>query len=177
MSQKYMVAKLKKDVASNPALNAILHMFALRKRARASVTLRVLTRSMLQEGFKYTADECAAALKALSDAGVGTLESNSKGHVRALKDIKVTLQSLGKAVCGKEPVPVNGFKAKRQYQKVATPRIMMGEVPAYGPIQGPPTELNLVIKRVGGRHDITIRLPEDMTQAEIAGLIHGIQNR
>lgn len=94
---KEMILKVKQEVETNKVANDVFHMFALRQRARKTITMRSLLLRMRSEGFEYTPEQYAQVLKFLASMGIGKLDQDYKGSVRGLKDISVTLQSLGKA--------------------------------------------------------------------------------
>ncbi len=96
-----VVAKIRKEASQKPAFNAVFQVFAKRQRARAQVTMHSLTATMKKEGFKYSRDEYAQVLKFLAHLGLGRAEFNRNNKFKALKDIKVTLQSIGLAATAK----------------------------------------------------------------------------
>lgn len=120
MTPNQAIETLKTQADSSPAVNAVLHAWAVRKRARNTVTLRALVQKMREEGFKYDAGDYALALKAMADAGFGRLETDRKGRVKALKDIRVKLQSIGAAVVAGTG-GVKPFRQKPRYQEVKAP--------------------------------------------------------
>lgn len=112
-----IVNRLRKEVESNPVFNAVMHKFALRERARAQVTLHSLTQTMTNEGYKYKREEYVGVLKTLGALGVGRLEFDSKNRLVALKDIKITLQSIGKAAIGGGE-QLNNTKFQRRFKNL-----------------------------------------------------------
>lgn len=100
-SQKDLVQKLKAQAAKSPAFSAMCHIFALRERARQQVTLKSLSLTMQKEGFAFNPSEYEVALVFLASVGLGKLDYNAAGRLRGLKDIKVTLQSIGMAAIAK----------------------------------------------------------------------------
>lgn len=91
---------LKREAATNKAFNAVCHVFALRKRTRAMVTIHGLTLAMTSEGFHYSKKEYQRILSFLSRLNIGKLEVDKQGNSKALTNITVTLQSIGKAAVG-----------------------------------------------------------------------------
>jgi hypothetical protein len=84
----------------------VCHIFANRDRARAEVTLQTLALTMKRERFTYTKDQLSTALRFLATCGVGRLELDAKKRVVALREIQVTLQSLGQmALADDKQVP------------------------------------------------------------------------
>src|SRR4051812_6596149 len=100
-SPRSVVTQIRKEAAQKPAFNALCQIFAKRQRARSQVTMHNLTAIMKREGFSYSRDELAQALKFLAHIGLGRAEFNRNNKFKALKDIKVTLQSIGLAATAK----------------------------------------------------------------------------
>lgn len=92
-----MVKALREEVHSDRTLNAICNVFALRERARDRVTIGSLRQTMYKEGFSFTTQELEKALKIMANIGLGKLHYDRSGKVHALKEIKMTLQSIGLA--------------------------------------------------------------------------------
>jgi len=153
MNYKDMVEKLKVSCKTDKTLDAIMHVFALRERARSQVTLGGLAQRMKSAGFEYGREQYVKALTELASAGLGKLQKDSKGRVQALVEIKVALQSLGKAVLEKgEPKP---FKQRSTYQKIKSMRNTVGApvVMTKGPLYGSGAETG---KRQGFPVSITV---------------------
>jgi len=93
-----IVEALRAECARNPILSAVCHVFAIRERARQQVTIGSLVLRMAQEGYKYTKGDYQNVLRFFANLGIGTLEFNPNNkEVRALKNIRLTLQSIGRA--------------------------------------------------------------------------------
>lgn len=101
-SAKQVVELLRIEASNNACFKDVCHIFALRERARQQVTIASLTITMAKEGFKYSRDELAQVLKILAGLHIGYLDYDMKGRLRALKGIKVTLQSIGLAAISKK---------------------------------------------------------------------------
>lgn len=101
-SPKDVVAMLRERANKSVAFNAMVHVFALRERTRQQITLANLFQVMLREGFRHTKLEYAKELEFMAALGIGKLEHDSKGRLRALKGIQVTLQSIGLAAAAKK---------------------------------------------------------------------------
>lgn len=86
---------LRDRAKESPVFNAMAHAFALRKRTRRQVTIQNLYWTMVNEGFNFKKDEYQKELDFLADLGVGSLDKTKDGSIVALKNINVTLQSLG----------------------------------------------------------------------------------
>lgn len=167
-----MVEKLKNECKGNSALSAVLHLFALRKRARSSLTLDGLKQKMAEEGFSYSRAEYEKILKTLADAGLGTLKLSPKGEVRAIQNITVTLQSLGAAVCGGKP-GLTPLKAKHRYVKVpkpATTTTPTTEEPQKITVLKQPLILTWI---VNGK-PVNLRVPDNFTAKDFEELFNRI---
>ncbi len=99
---KAVVEALRTEAAKNPAFNAVCHIFALRERARQQVTINSLSITMAKEGFSVTKSQCEDIIKFMASIKLGTLDFDLKGRLRALKNIKVTLQSIGLAAISRK---------------------------------------------------------------------------
>lgn len=173
MNHKEAIEKLKQEVSANPAANAVLHVFTLRKRARSRIATSVLAKTMTKEGFSFSPAQYAEVLKLLANTGFGNLELGPKGKIRALKDIKVTLKSLGEAVCAPKPVSLTHFRSRNKFQTVNIPKVL---TPAPPKESYPTPGLKIVLALNEGRH-LDISIPDDMTPGEIAFLLKRFQRK
>lgn len=101
-SPNHVVIWLRERAEKSQVFNAMAHVFALRERTRQQITLTNLYQVMLKEGFKYSKSEYGEELQYMASLGIGKLEHDSKGRLRALKGIRVTLQSIGLAAAAKK---------------------------------------------------------------------------
>ncbi len=107
---------LKKDARENEALNAMCHVFAVRKRSRSTIKIPSLMQKMRKEGFNYDRDSYEKALVSLDKAKVGELVLNKNKRISGLKNIRHTLQSLGQAVCEDKSLDVKIQKQDKVHQ-------------------------------------------------------------
>ncbi len=114
MTNSIMIEKLKTEVASNPVSAAVFHFLAQRERTRDSILTGNLYKEMCKAGFKYPKSEYAKTLRFLSTIGVGTLKVSTRGNVIGLYDIKLTLQSLGRAAIEGSP-SLNPFHGRKKF--------------------------------------------------------------
>lgn len=98
LQRKQPIAAIREKLAHNLALQSVMLQFASRQRTRSSLTVNGLALSMKKEGFTFSKDHYQNILKLLADNGFGTLKYTKTGKPLALTDIKITLQSIGKAV-------------------------------------------------------------------------------
>lgn len=108
------VSRLREEAAKSSALNSVCHVFAMRERSRAQVTLNSLMATMVKEGFDYKRDEYVRALKTLAAIGIGTASFAKNNRFKALTNVKYTLQSVGMAAISKKneldrAIPSNKF--------------------------------------------------------------------
>lgn len=187
MSRDQAVITLRREAARNPVVNDVCHVFAARKRARHQVTVRALSLRMKKEGFAHKDAEYAEVLSLLSDTGFGTLEKDRKGRVVALKNVKTTLQSLGKAVIGqKQELEALHLRNKFSALAPAAQLIKQAKVTPIAPNTSPlPAQLAVYPYRATGSISITltinkkpviIPLPATLTPEEIASLIKHFQD-
>lgn len=102
MEHTKAIEVLKSLATKNTAANDVFHDFATRERARGQVTLRALILRMKKQGFSHDPKAYASILKALADCGFGELRTNRAGNIIGVFGIRVTLQSIGAAVIGRE---------------------------------------------------------------------------
>lgn len=129
MNETQVINTLRNEIQTNKAVSDTLYAFAMRQRARHVVTLTALTNKMHHEGFEHTRGEYAEVLKLLAKLNIGKLDTDSKGRVRALKDIDTTLQSIGLAALGVRS-QVELAKRRNRFGKIDVKRISgQGELP------------------------------------------------
>lgn len=163
MNQVDTVTKLREKAKTSPAANSFFHVCALRKRARSNINVRSLALKMQKEGFNYTVEEYRDIIKFLADLGFGRLDTDAKGRVKGLKDIRVSLQSIGQTACG-EQVQLRGFRPRNRFAMIGSIKPKPKQVE---------TEIDVSIKMNGKA--VKIQVPKDLTAEEIAALISGFQ--
>ncbi len=136
LNEKQLIETLKTETSKDPVTSAVLHVFAARERARAQVTIPALVARMKEEGFLYAPGEYGKVLKLLASLGVGRLDTDSSGKVRALKDVKVTLQSIGMAALGQATV-IEPISTRNKFQRIP--------VVHAAPIKKPPVAISAPI--------------------------------
>lgn len=119
MNQKQVIERLGKEAKTDKALDAVLHVFALRERARSMITVEGLTLRMKKAGFDFDRTDYIRILSLLGNLGVGHPNKDKSGQVVSVSGIQVALQSLGKAALGQDKKLVN-FRKRQRYQPVAT---------------------------------------------------------
>jgi len=165
MTKEQMIQELKTEAANNAASNAVFHMFALRKRARRSITIHGLYQRMLKEGFDFKRQEYTSVLKLLDKLGFGSLALNKNGNVKGLYNIQVTLQSIGRLVCEKT-TELSGVRTKNSFKTIVST------------IDNKPKTLDFTVGltlKINNK-DLQIQVPKDMTTGEIATLINKLNH-
>jgi hypothetical protein len=117
---------------------------------------------MKKEGFNYYRSEYLPVIKLLADLGFGTLDVDSKGKIRGVKNIKVTLQSIGAAAC-KQNTFIKGFSPRNKFTTVSPIRNEPQAVKAM------PTAVSLEFN-INGKI-LHIPVPKDLTGEEIAQIV------
>ena len=172
MNHNQMIEKLKKELPANPVLHSVLLMFAMRDRTRRTVTVSGLRLKMNREGFQYTDDQLRGVIKTLAASGLGALDVGPKGGVRGIKDISVTLQSLGAAVCGTGS-SLESFKTKHHFAKVSKEAAKGPKEVAKKPaLKFTPIVLTAV---VNGK-PLNIGIPNSFTLADIGLLLDKLRD-
>lgn len=174
MEKKQVVESLK-QMATKKVANDVFHAWALRDRTRQVVTVEALAQRMKKEGYDYPQHEYAAILRQLSNMGLGRLETGAGGKVRALKDVKLTLQSIGKAAVG--DAPLQGWHARNRFGHLIASTDRAPELvqePAPKPVEAPKTPsiamgVTLVLS-VNGKA-VTIPVPDGLTVQEVGALV------
>lgn len=94
-----VVETLQDEATKDDVFNAMCELFAQRKRTRSRVTLKGLMLAMqyVKGSGNWSDKDYAKALEKLAKIGFGNLKYNSKNEVVALDNVKITLQSIGKA--------------------------------------------------------------------------------
>lgn len=135
--EQQQVSLLREAVARNPVFSAVMHKFALRERARAQVTLHSLVQTMHNEGFEHSRQEYVEVLKLLGKLSFGRMEYDAKKRLIALKDIKVSLQSIGMAAVSKSN-KLSKVRFQNRFKKLnsATAEVLQ-ETPKETPIMPP----------------------------------------
>lgn len=97
MKTQTLIEKLQAEAKKSEVAKDLFLAWTVRQRARQVVGLAPLYKRMTADGFTYTWDEYGSVLKFLASVGIGRLDLDPKGKLRGLKDIKLSLQSVGRA--------------------------------------------------------------------------------
>ena len=123
-----LISALREEAAKNPVFNSVCLVFSMRERTRQQITIPSLMVTMDKEKFSFSKEELAKVLRFLSGLGIGTLEHDRSGKVTALKNIKVTLQSIGLSALSKKE-GLDKFQAQPQFQSLVADQASKAPVP------------------------------------------------
>ena len=182
MEKKQVVETLKKTTEKSKAVRDVMTSWALRERTRNVVTVEALAQRMKKEGFDHPQHEYAALLRQLSNLGLGKLETSASGKVKALKDVRLTLQSIGKAAVG-EDTSLRGWRPRNRFgQLIAStdrapeltqeakqpeaPKPLTQEAPKPAPMA---VGVTLVVN-INGK-PVNIPVPDSLTVQEVGALV------
>lgn len=163
-----LAAAIRAQAASSAIFKDVCTLFAVRQRSRSQVTVASLKASLMNEGFKVTRTQVINVLTFLAKYNVGRLKYDSKGVI-ALTDIKVSLQSIGKAAIEQGNIE----KQKPQVKFVKLPAIDFQE-----PVKEPAHKIKVTPRRYTAslvvtidNETITFDIPNRLTMKELAELL------
>lgn len=183
MLQAQVLESLKKQAKQDPALDATLTMFGSRDRARHQVTVRALKQRMNAEGWtQFDESDYQRVLKALANHGVGKLETTNNGKkVVALREISITLQSLGQAVVDGLRGGLEKFRPRNKYEKLKAPVAPAKAPTTPAPAAPTPPPMRRASDRIVAIADtitvqykgkpVVVNVPEDFSAQEIADFL------
>lgn len=167
-----MVENLRKEAKNNPVFHTICKLFAARERARQQVTLSNLRLTTAKEGFNFTKQQHEQVLKFLASVGVGKLDIDTKGELRALKDIRFTLQSIGAAAIAKSE-GLDKFKMQAQFNSLPTKdtqekKYSTARAPLKADVSG--RYAAALVVRIDGQ-SVQFELPKGVTTKELGEIL------
>lgn len=165
-----LVKKLREYTAASEAFAAVCHVFAQRERARSQVTVGALMLRMEHAGFHFKRAQYEEVLKTLAALGVGRLEAKNN-KVKALRDIRLTLQSVGQVAVGKQEAP-DIFNRRNKYTNL--PAARQGTKPSQGKQE---TKYPIAIVATIRGEDVSFPLSFELTGAQICVLIQNLQTQ
>lgn len=167
---------LRKEINKHPAAPAVFEVFAGRERARNRVTVKALALRMKSKGYSFTEQEYAEVLEKMAKEGFGSLDRDSKGRIKALKDIKITLQSLGSAVLGQQE-RLSNIKERNKFKELVTLSEDIQTKPDIVKSQSIKVSYSLTLLYVVKDQELRIPIPVTMTPDAIADLITRLQGK
>lgn len=173
MLNKEIVDKLVLEAKNSPVSGDVFHLFAQRKRTRGNISIISLYRQMVAAGFHHTTTEYAQTFKVLADVGLGTLKLSPRGKIRGIKDVKYTLQSIGRAACGMAE-PVKDFRPRAKFSKLMVPRpeVIKRRIEPQ-PVIEDNMEVALLLNIHGKPLQVTI--PKNFTRDDIAAMLNKLR--
>lgn len=170
MDNVQIVEVIRKEAKENKLADAVFHMWAVRDRARGTVTVGGLEQRMKAEGFNFDRADYAKFLRFLSGLNFGKLDESS-GKVRGLKEVKIKLQSIGQAAIGSKNT-LDGWRARNRYKHLHTVADAK-EVPTP---RAAPASQSIVFLAIHLKDKlVSIPIPSDMEDAEVAALVHRLR--
>jgi hypothetical protein len=159
------VEQLRKLAQSNPAADAVFHSFAMRKRTRRDLPLKVLNRRMRLVGFKFSREQYAEVLVAMSNLGFGQLYRTTRGKVHGLRNIPVTLQSIGETA----------FGGKYSLKENREPRAKIEKL-AVEPETQETTNSPIVLTFLVHGKAVNVSIPKDMTTKDVTEIVETLSH-
>ncbi len=178
MNQNQVIETLKSEASTNPAFNAVCHVFALRERARHQVTVQALHYRMLKEGFNYPKPKYEEIIKILGSLGFGQVKYNKRAEVIGLYEVKSTLQSIGKAALGGDS-KLKSYKQRHKFtdlplqSKKVTTKPESVTTKSQPPGRVYPVSLTVMINK----KPVNFRIPTNISESEIKDLVETFADR
>jgi hypothetical protein len=170
-SMSVVIEKLRKAASEDRVFNDIFHVFASRQRARRMVSVAALSQRLIKDGFHHSKEESRRFLKFLASLDLGKLERDRRGNIRALRDVTVSLQSIGLvAVATGKPGELKLFNKRNKFQDL--PAKMVKSVESVKPKdqqQQPSTSLTISLNI--NDKAVPINIPSSLSASEIAELV------
>lgn len=177
--QEMVVVGLKNEAAANPVARAVFEFWAARERSRRMVTIHALKQKMGKLGLTFTRDQYAEFLKKLAALNLGRIEQNSKGGVVALRDVRITLKSIGQAAIGgaDTSISLKMTKVRNRFANLeavkAAPKDM--KEAAMAAWNAPERKLSVKVAVAVKGKVFNIDIPKNASSADIADLIAHLQ--
>lgn len=167
MNNKEVVFALRTEVKNDKVFSDVCQMFAERQRSRHQVTVKSLSLRMhYLYGVKHTDNDYRKVLTTLATLGFGRVENDRAGRLRALKDVKTTLNSIGKVAIGKtESLEEQNKSTKNKY-------VRMTEIATTQPTR---TSNKIGLTIMINTKPVSIPLPDDIKPEEMAELIYRLK--
>lgn len=167
MNTVEIVKKLKQEAETNDTARAVFLLWAMRQRARNTITVHSLVIAMSKQGFYFPAEKYRLLLKFLASLELGRLKVNSKGRVMALQEVSIKLQSIGKAALNQQVSSFERIKRQPRFKSLMQPQHM--------PL--PVISRKLVLTVIlGEKKAIDIQIPPNLTTEDLSSLFQGLQN-
>jgi hypothetical protein len=166
MNEVNTVIKLKKAAHTNGVFEAVLRMFAKRQRARADVTIGALAQRMKKEGHNFEPKDYEPVLKCLADLGFGRLECDKNGRIKALREVKTSLQSIG-LVATSNATKLEHFNQRNKFESLVAKEETINRIWDSAPSVG--ARLNIAFSI--NDKVVNMEVPRSLTLDEVNALI------
>lgn len=178
MTKEDVIQKLQEKTAEDPKFSAFAHVMAFRKRDRYCLSARGVWLKMRREGFKYKESEFIPVLEFLAGLGLGKAETDHKGNVVSLRNLRMPIPLLGAAACGQEidldkierPLPVEAIA--KQPPKVVPMKKIVNTGAKAPPVRSKPLQLTVTLYI--NQKPIPIPVPPTLTGEEQFRLIKAL---
>lgn len=157
---------LAEKAKSDPVIDAVATVMALRERNRHNLTLRGLYYKMRKEGFSYQQKDYIPFLNLLGELGLAKVHSDNQGRVDSVRDFKLPIQDIGTIAKGGRPT-----RMKVPNIQAAAPRPKKPETasPAVNSLKA-----TTVTVTVNGK-PVQITIPNEITKDELLSILTKFQ--
>lgn len=170
MNELNIIMRLRRAMGESKAIDAVMHVFAARERARADVTIGSLSQRMKKEGYAFNYKEYEQVLRFLAELGFGTLEFDPKGRIIALREVRVALQSIGRVAIGQSQ-HIERFQPRNKFEQLQSD----SEAPkteADKAWEGAPSiSAKLTVSLTINDKVVQMEIPPDLNPAELTALL------
>lgn len=164
---KEISLRLREEANKNKVFHSICGIFALRERTRRQISIVNLIMVTRKEGFEFTRVQLEDVLKFLASLGIGRLDYAKKNRLRALKDIRVTLQSIGLAALAKQET-LTKFNIPTEFMSLEKPVIESKG------IKEETMKVTLLVELNPG-HQVAFELPYSVSSRDVILLLSNLK--
>lgn len=153
---------LAEKAKTDPIIDAVVTVMALRERNRHNLTLRGLYYKMKKEGFSYQQKDYIPFFQLLGELGLAKVHADASGKVDSVRDFKMPIQDIGAIAKGQRPT------------RVRVPNIQAAPIrPKKQEVvpQGLRTELSAVVTVSVNGKPIKITIPHEITKDELISIL------
>lgn len=190
MTRDEIIKNLRDKAKSSKIASDIFTVCAMRERSRASLTIAGLSQRMKAKGYHYDRNEYEQFLAFLGNLGLGDIVTSRTGRVRALRNIHITLKSIGDAAMNNDKF-LRPFTVKNKFTPLMAnkPPVLTNIVEApiektnkYRYLKTTPiekSELSRYIKLIVSVDDKPweLQVPPNATNDDIARIIDAIRHK
>lgn len=173
MDTDKIVEVLKKEAEKNQTFSLIFQALAKRERARHNLTISSLYQRMKKEGSKLNRTDYVDLITILYSYGVGELDYNKRGKVTGLKDIKISIPSLCRAITKTAPELVRIYKRRPTFETIP---FKHPSVTTPSPQDKIDLENRVGLDITLNNKRLYISIPKDFSSSDIANLVSKLQN-